>query len=200
MVWYSKLWVKISLVVIAVGLVVGGTYAYYWFSQPPAGPKALITSDPLEFSVELDKSDYQYGENITVKFRLENFGNETVTLMIINPIGWPDDYRETVYSNANFTSGFGAELFCGFSIADINGTQIYKYTEGILPYITYFNIDPGGWIEHTLIIDYYSIEWAGMGNSYLLPRGTYQIRGIMRYSLSGQSYGLETPSITFTIR
>jgi len=202
LVWYSKLWVKISLVVIAVGLVVGGTYAYYWFSQPPAGPKVSIMSDPLEFSMELDKSDYQYGGNITIKFRLENIGNESITIMRSAPPGWPTQYMRTSYFGVETDPYYlNKEFFFGFRITHLNGTEIYEQVQGVLQYSFDFRMSPGGWIEQTITYDYYSTEWAGMGNSYLLPRDTYRVRGVFRHSVNNSPlYTLETPAIAFVIR
>jgi hypothetical protein len=193
---HSKLWVKVCLVVVVVGLV-AAVYAYSRLSQTTAGPKVSITSLPLEFSMQLNKAEYTYGENITIKFRLENIGNITIKINRCSPPDWPSGYKETSYSKVHdFDSFIGEEHFhFGFRIMDINGTEICELSEGILDYVYSFRMDPGGWIEQTIILDYYSIEWVDVYNHYQLSRGTYQIGGVLRCC----SYTLETPSITFII-
>lgn len=196
MVLHSKLWVKVCIVVVVVGLV-AAVYAYSRLFNPAAGPKVSITSPPLEFSMELEKTQFQYGENITIGFRLENIGNETITIGRGTPPGWPSGYKETSYFNVHGLDDYflQKEFHFGFRIMDINGTEICELSEGILTYHYSFRMNPGGWIEQTIILDYYSIEWADIYNPYQLSRGTYQIRGVLRCS----PYTLETPSITFII-
>jgi len=196
MAWFSRLWVKICLLVIVLGLTVG-VFAYSRFSLSPAGPRASVTSQPLKFSMELGKAEFQYGENITIKFRLENIGNETITINRWNPPGWPSGYKETSYSKVHGFDGlFGEEEFhFGFRITYPNGTEIYEYTDGMLDYVYSFRMDSGGWIEQNIILDYYSIELAKIYNPYQLARGIYQIRGVFKNG----PHTLETPSITFAI-
>ena len=96
MAWYSKFWVKVCLLVVVVGSPIMA-YAYSKLSQPTAGPKVFITSSPLIFSMELQKANFQYGENITIKFRLENIGNKTITIRRVDPPCWHFGYMETSY-------------------------------------------------------------------------------------------------------
>ena len=200
MAWFSRLWVKICLLVIVLGLTVG-VFAYSRLSYPPAGPRVSVTSQPLKFSMELEKDDFQYGKNITIKFRLENIGNETITIWRGQPPGWPNEYKETSYHNVHGdTRALEKEFHFGFQITHDNGTEIYDFREGILTYAYDFRIDPGGWMEQTIIWNYYSIEWTGIYNPFQLARGIYQIRGAVDYGLNSSPIcTLETPSIAFVI-
>jgi len=188
---FSRLWVKICLLVIVLGLTVG-VFAYSRLSHPPAGPRASVTSQPLKFSMELEKAEFQYGENITIKFRLENIGNETITIERWNPPGWPYEYKETSYFNVYAQDEWKLrEFHFGFQIMDTNGTEVYDVSEGILDYVYDLRIDPGGWIEQTITWDYYSIY-----HTLPLSLGTCQIKGVFRHRLNGRAlYTLETPSI-----
>lgn len=190
---HSKLWVKVCIVVVVVGLV-AAVYAYSRLSQTTAGPRVSVTSPPLEFSMELEKTQFQIGENITIKYRLENIGNETIMIRISQPAHWPDEYKETSYANVHAPNDlYFKEFHFGYRITYVNGTEIYDIRHGILPYAYYFNIDTGGWLEQTIIWDHISPRLP-------LSRGTYQIAGIFDYALDGSPvYALETPSITFEI-
>jgi len=199
MAWFSRFWVKICLLVIVLGLTVG-VFAYSRLSHPSAGPRVSVTSQPLRFSMELGKDEFQYGKNITIKFRLENIGNETITINRWNPPGWPSGYKETSYSKVHGFGGlFGEEEFhFGFRITYPNGTEIYELTEGFLDYAYSFRMDRGGWIEQTIIWDYYSTLWEELDilNPYPLSRVTYQIRGVFKNG----PHTLETSAIMFEIK
>lgn len=185
---HSKLWVKVCIVVVVVGLV-AAVYAYSRLSQTTAGPRVSVTSPPLEFSMELGKAEFQYGENITIKYRLENIGNETITIKRVNPPGWPSEYKETSYFNVYAQDEWKLrEFHFGFRIMDTNGTEDYDMSGGILDYVYDLRIDPGGWIEQTITWDYYSLY-----HTLPLSLGTYQIKGVFRHRLNGGAlYTLET--------
>jgi len=59
-------------------------------------------------------------------------------------------------------------------------------------------VDPGGWIEQTIIWKY---DPSGYDPGWHLSGGTYRIRGAFEHYLNppSPSYILETPSITFVI-
>ena len=79
--WFKTNFSKVLLVTLIVIVVsVASVYAYLEFLLPQSGPRASITSPPLEFSLELDKERYQFGENTTLIFYLRNISNQTVTL------------------------------------------------------------------------------------------------------------------------
>lgn len=195
MAWFSRLWVKICLLVIVLGLTVG-VFALYRLSYSPAGPRVSVTSQPLKFSMELGKAEFQYGENITIKFRLENIGNETITIMRLNPPAWLHG-KKTSYQNVHGEAYHLREFHFGFRITDTNGTEVYGMSRGILDYAYDLRIDPGGWVEQT-------VDWkhdpTGYDFGWHLPRDTFQIRGVFRHILNnGPLYTLETPPITSVI-
>jgi len=81
-VWVRANPLKVFSVVLALAAVSGVAAYAYLQSLPQAGPRVTITSPPLEFSVELDKTEYPFseetrsGENITITFCLKNISNK----------------------------------------------------------------------------------------------------------------------------
>lgn len=154
-----------------------------------AGPRASITSPPLEFSIELSKTEFQQTENITMRFCLKNIGNTTIrvikrSMSVIDP-------RDGTVTEADGASipddprGLSVLFHFGFCVTDSNGTEVYKLTEGKFQATYDIVLEPNGYVKQTRVWNYYYIY----GSS--LPKGTYQIRGIFK--------SLETPSIAFMI-
>lgn len=156
----SRLWLKVCLLVVAAGLA-GGAYAYSRFVYSPAGPRVFINSPPLEFSMQLNKAEFQHGQNITITFRLENTGNETISMWRGQPPIWPNNYKETQYFKVHGLDAYQEEreFHFGFRVTYPNGTEICDLSEGILAYAYDFSVDPGGWIEQTIVWDYHSTMW-----------------------------------------
>jgi len=74
---------RAALISAALILVLAvSTYAYLRSLPPAAGPRVSLVSPPLEFSMELDKAEFQQGENVTVRLYLKNVSNETIE------VGW----------------------------------------------------------------------------------------------------------------
>lgn len=174
---------------VAILVAAIGVYAYLQ-SLPQAGPRASITSPPLEFSIELAKTAFQQTENITMRFCLKNIGNATIR--VIKPSMWvidPHDSTVTTEADGASTPDDPRELSVlfhfGFCVTDSNGTEVYKVTEGKFLMICYIDLEPNGYVKQTLVWNYYYIYGSP------LPKGTYQIRGIFK--------NLETPSIAFMI-
>ena len=200
----SRLKKVFFLVAVFVVALAAGVYAY-WMSLPPAeGPRVTITSPPLEFSLELDKTEYQYGENITIRLCLKNVSNETIKVTKRNlwPI-YPDLFDiPTEAEGATPEPVVSGNCHFGFSITNQNGTEIFKEYEGHIPATYDFYIEPNGYIKQTWI--WYNL-WEGSPVIQTLPKGTYQIRGIfggamVESSTLDRSIMLETPTITFTIK
>jgi hypothetical protein len=180
--------VLISAALILVLAV--STYAYLR-SLPLAGPKVTLTSPPIEFSTELDKTGYQYGENITISFLLRNISNNTIT--ITKPTMWnivpslfPIPTESYLASPETRVRGY---FHFGFSITHQNGTEIWNQYSGLYQATYAIHIDPTGYVKQTW-------EW-----DMPLPQGVYYIRGVLYCVISG-AFALsilETPTMTITI-
>jgi len=191
---------KVVFLIAVIVVALAATVYAYFLSLPQAGPRVSITSPPLEFSLELNKAEYQYGENITIVLCLRNISNQTITvgkssMWIIDP---SYGVLTTEADGANFPEGeqhYLSRLFhFGFSITHQNGTVIFKEYIGPAQMTYDFTIEHGGYIKQTFI-------WVNPlpTVSYHIPRGIFQIRGIFKAGIVGVgSITLETPTITFT--
>ncbi len=68
------------LVAVVAMALIASVYAYYALLPPQKGQLALITSPPIEFSMELNKADFASDENVTVRLSLKNISNKTITV------------------------------------------------------------------------------------------------------------------------
>lgn len=168
-------------------VLVVGTYAYLQSLPPAAGPRVSLVSPPLEFSMELDKAEFQQGENVTVRLYLKNVSNETIE------VGWG--------------SYFGGELAGStYDIAatDVNGSVVFQWSSTFifLPTVVERTLEPG---EEFFGFHIWTQEmnWVDPPQVFV-PKGVYHIRGLTRrFSLTvdGQTtvLSLQTPTITITI-
>jgi hypothetical protein len=132
--------------------------------------------------MELDKTEFQLGENVTIRLSLKNIGNETVS------IRWVSRYSD--------------KLHFDFYVLDENNTQIFQYSEvyGVIEGLE-FSVNPGG--QLTSVYVWY--QETGYPEFAQVPKGIYYVRGSSRsFLVSAGSqvlwYGtLETPTITITI-
>ena len=164
-----------------------GTYAYLASLPPQEGPKVTVTSSPLQFSMQLDKTDYSLGENISITISLKNIGSENVT------IKWPS-YREF----------YGVFWYFDFIIMDQNGTKIDQWGDvyGLLEAVLKRTLAPGDQLTTvytwTQRISYTAVQ---------VPKGIYSIKALSRefglaignQTMASLPISLETPTITFTI-
>jgi hypothetical protein len=186
------------LVVIIVVALAASVYAYFKLLPSQSGPKVSITSPPLEFSIELNKAEYQFGENITITFNLRNIGNQTVTVTKLTEDSI-DPFYQILFTDAEGAStdhpnpNMISYLFhFGYSILDINGTKVYERIGDGIAALYDIVLEPNGYVKQTYI-------WYREYHFQFLPRGTYQIRGIFNH-FTTQGITLETPSIAFIIR
>ena len=182
----------VMLVSVLIAASVLSVYAYLSSLTPQRGPRVAITSPPLEFSMELDKVEYAYGENVTITFCLKNIGNETITVGK-SSIDIIEGVTSTEASGVNDPRP--SAFHFGFSIADDNGTVIYERFKGATQEAYKFTVEPDGYLRQIFFWSQYGFLASP------LPRGAYQIRGIFRGHCTpgfGTSI-LETPSITFMI-
>jgi hypothetical protein len=171
---------------ILIAALAVATFAYLTSLPPRIGPRASIISNPIEFSIEMDKTDFQQGEAVNVTFSLINTGNKTIT------IRW-----------SSFYLAFSQTLYFDFYIIDADGTRIYQWSHGhgALMAIKNVVVNPG---ERVTNFYKWPQVYSGLiGYDAIVPKGTYSVvgltRGMMIYVDSEKSdVILATPSITFT--
>jgi len=185
--WFQKNPLRVfSLVLIVVIASVVAVHAYWRLSSPQAGPRVSVTSLPLEFSMELNKAEFQPGENVTIKLSLKNIGNKTITL------SWYEYYAY-----------YDALMYFDFYIIDANGTLVYQWTKdhAALLAVLKRTLSPGE--QLTSVYPWYQLN--GYPNEAQVPAGTYTVRGSTRkvgLTVEDQTAAitLETPTITFIIK
>jgi len=173
--------------ILIVALVVA-TFAYLTSLPPRIGPQASIVSSPIEFSIEMEKTDFQQGENINVTLSLTNTSNKTITLL------WGSYYAE-----------WGQRIYFDYYIVNANGTKVYQYSHerGYLASTVEKVLNPGDQIAN--FYNWYQICADPSGNYAIAPKGTYSVVGLTRrilITVDGKANGvsLATPSIDFTIK
>ena len=186
---FSKNWIKtnfskvllVTLIVIVVS--VASVYAYLEFLLPQSGPRVTILSQPLEFSMEMDKTEFRQGENITIRLSVKNVGNQTITLR------WSSFYLH-----------YDVVLYFDFYVLDMNNTVVFQWSKiyGRFPAVREKTLTPG----EQLINVYVWGQWSELEGQ--VPKGVYSVRGLTRQVAlivgdQTSTITLETPTITFTI-
>ena len=193
----------VFLVSVLIAASVLSVYAYLSSLTPQGGPRATVVSPPVEFWMELDKTEYAYGENMTITFCLENISNETIT--VFKGSIWPFDpmWTDMLYTEAEGVGGYVNDVFhFRFSVAFANGTEIFKWSTGPLPEAYSLVFEPGGYVKQRFIyLLYYEVSPTQEPGFYYLPSGSYQIRGISYTDRNapGGITTIETAPIQFTI-
>jgi len=174
------------LVTIVVAIVATSAFAF-WLSPPhKSGPKASTVSQPLEFTIELDKTEFQQGEDVTVRLSLRNISNETIT------VAWPNYH---IYE--------GMVMYFNFNVLDENGTVVYawKMNYGYAQAFITRPLEPNE--EITNAYPWHQLTDLALGSGQV-PEGSYSVRGLSRLfelTVGNQKtkMTLETPTIAFTI-
>lgn len=175
----------VLLVAIVVVIVAASAFAY-WLSPPHmSGPKASTVSSLLEFAIELDKAEFQQGENVTVRLSLKNISNETIT------VTWPQ-----------WSGSEGGIMYFDLHILDDNGTVIYSFIMNYVytPAFITKTLRPDE--ELTSVFPWHQIS--DCPGSSQMPKGSYSVKGLSRLfelAVGNQKtkMTLETPAIAFTI-
>ena len=146
----------VMLVSVLIAASVLSVYAYLSSLTPQGGPRATVVSPPLEFWMELDKTDYAYGENMTITFYLKNISNETITVTKSSIWSFDPMWTDMLYTEAEGVSslngGYVNDVFhFRFSVAFANGTEIFKWSTGILAEAYYLVFEPGGYVKQRFI-------------------------------------------------
>jgi len=175
------------LVSVLIVALVAATFAYLTSLPPSIGPRASIISDPVEFSIEMDKTDFEKDENVSVRVSLKNISNRTVTLK------W-----------GKYHSPEGQTICFDFHVLDVNNSLIYHFSQlhgALLSSKTIVLNASQLWVNY---FRWYQ-EFDYPQDLVKVPAGVYSIVGLT--NRVGLTIGnetriveLETPSITIRIR
>jgi len=174
------------LCLIATVSLVSTAYAYYSLSKiTSSSAVSTFAVHPLELRTELNKTEFQEGEMISVRISLKNISNRTVIVV------FPD------------TRDFG------FNITDVNGKIVYS-NGGM--YAAFFieiekTLQPNTELYRTLEQNLKDDIVLVPGNQVPLPKGTYKLIGLTsifgayyeNWESTGVQGPLTTPPITITV-
>ena len=172
---------------VSVLLVSSIAVSVYFGSLKPKATRATGISDLLAFSIELNKTEFVRGENVTVSLSLTNKSNKTITVL------WGSYYVE-----------WGQRIYFDYYIIDANGAHIYQYSyhSWRLAATTERVLKPSDQVVN--FYHWYQIYVDSSGHDAIVPKGTYSVVGCTRWmilTVDGQATGvnLGTPAISFTV-
>lgn len=178
-------------VILALGLaavLVASIYAYYLSITPHRSPKASVTSGPLEFSVELNRTDFLAGESVSVRIRAKNTANATIKL---------------VWSEVHLWSDPEQIAYFDYSICDANGTEVFQWLRGVgaEAVIIERTLNP----SEQLVNIHNWTQTTGYPDFTTVQKGNYLVKALLSdvaLEFNGQrsTITLETPDVTITIR
>ena len=194
---------KIAVIaaILATVLAIAAIYAYYRSlphgrnSLTPSfatGPRITLVSPPLEFSLQLEKTTYVSGENISVSISIRNTSNKTVAM---NWSGYeaagprPDGYL----ISSIFPTDTPQRKVLDFVVSDENGTFVYGFIGRVETPIVSIFLATGETATQTFV-------WNPSAD--LIPSGTYFIKAsTIPMRVEGWPFfeQPETPSITIHI-
>jgi hypothetical protein len=140
---------------------------------PHEGPRATKVSPPLEFSIQLQKTQFQQGDPFNVSFSLRNVGNKTIGL------SWGDG------------------RFFDFKVEDADGSEVYRwYSDHTYPEAVFDEtLDPDGvfaWTDTWVLYPGDVTKGTYFVKGIVYPFTLFVDGSYTRISL-------ETPTITFTL-
>lgn len=187
--WVSLLRSHKSIVLVLIFVVASFAVSYAYFRSliPLKITRAKTVSWPLEFSIELDKTDFERGENVSVRVSLKNISNRTVTLK------WGK-----YYSPADQTICFDFHVF------DVNNSLIYRWSQLQGALLSWKTIVLNASQQWTNYFCWYQ-QFDYPQDLVKVPAGIYSIVGLTNgagLTTDNETRGveLETPSLTFTIK
>lgn len=171
--------------ILTIVLVSSSIYAYYWSLPQRIGPRVSLVSPPLEFSLQLEKTTFASGENISVSISLRNISNQTIELE------WPE-YGATgsrfdgSLKSSIFPEGGPQGVVLDFFILDQNGTLIYKFIGRLQLSVISRTLAPEEVVIQTFIWNQLVLNrWSDNPPLIVIPSGTYYIKAstlLMRVS------------------
>lgn len=169
--WFLSHWKVLGLVLIAVLALASGVYAYWRFNtRTPSAPYTASVWPPLELRMELDKTQFQLGEMLTIRLFLKNINDANVKIA--------------------FSEG---AIRLGFLVLDENGSVVFKMPLMTVESVEEVSLEPNGQISRVR-------EWYQIGNipneyyEKQVPMGIYTIIGRTSPILSMPGYDLPPPS------
>ena len=172
--------------VIIIALIVA-TSAYINSLRPIIGPRASVVSDTIEFSIGLNKTNFEQNEDVYVAISLTNISNKTMT------ISWSSYYY-----------AFGQQLYFDFYVTGSNGSRVFQWSHFVAACLAATNkvLNPG-----EVLTNFY--KWPQIYTDLpvydvpTVPAGTYSVVGFTRAMAlktdSQTRISLETPSLSFSI-
>jgi len=192
--FHSRRVILIVTAVLVIILVSSSIYAYYWSLPPHTGPRVSLVSPPLEFSLQLEKTTFARGENISISISLRNISNRTVTMSWLG-YGATDagSLRDGYVVSSVFPAGTPKRLVLDFLVSDENGTVIGELINRVESSVVSLTLAAGETATQTFLW-YTSID--------LIPSGLYYLKATTSsmYVNEWPSFEqLETSSITIEI-
>lgn len=175
-------WKLLGLIAIIVIAMASTTYAY-WLVNAPSSATLYVTATypPLELRMELEKTEFQQGEEIPVHLSLRNLNDEQVNITFCE-MGHYVDFR----------------------VLDKKNTEVFIYYAGALTALDEVILGPYDQIDRTF-------PWTQISNrpgeydGKQVPAGTYKIIGftgcIIQIDLEEfiPAFQFETPPMEITI-
>lgn len=151
----------LTFVIVSVAAIVIG----YFLSLPSVGgPRgSSLTVGPLWLSMELNKADFQEGENFTISFVLENIGKKNLTIVVFDSLM----YQERK-----------PPIILDFDIVAENGTIVYNFSKDhvILPAVYECTIMPGENLTQTYVWGLAIPDHSGKTMGFYLSSGTHSVK------------------------
>jgi hypothetical protein len=188
---------RIAILLIALVIVALAASAYGYFLSLPSVGGARVSSlilQALRLSMELNKTEFQQGENFTIKFLLENIGKKNLTIVVANML---------MYQQR------GPPILFDFDIVAENGTTVYNFSKDhvIFPTVYECTIMPGENLTQTYVWGLAIPDYSGKTMGFYLSSGSYSVIGVTPPRWAGglietdsESWAsLETSPIAFVI-
>lgn len=146
-------WKLLGLVAVALLGLASSVYAYWRINTPHSStPYVTATSPPLELRMELDKTEFQQGETVRIRFYLTNIDE--------NPVRIAFAYRNFIF---------------GFIVKDENNTRVFLHPVIQITALKDVILKTGDQLNETL-------EWTqefnqGSASGHPFKTGAYKIIG-----------------------
>jgi len=184
------------LITLVIVLVAASAYGYFLSLSSVGGTRvSSLILQPLRLSMELNKTEFQQGENITIKFLMENIGKKNLTIVVFDSLMYQERKPPILFD---------------FDIVAENSTTVYNFSKDhvVFPTVYEYTIMPGENLTQTYIWDQTIPDYSGKTMGFRLSSGSYSVRGITPPRWAGglietdsESWAsLETSPIAFVIR
>jgi len=175
--------------VLGVILASSSIYAYYRSLPSQRGPMVSVRSPPFELWLELSKTTFVLGENVSVKLGLKNVSNENITALWADyAIYYPPAYKDNVPP--------GKRALLDFLVFDENETKVFQLVTLRYFSVFYQTFAPGE--ELTFAFDW---DMKNFLTYELVSKGTYSAMASSRDIGLGDyvSVRLDTQTLSFEI-